>query len=180
MPHNHGKKYSKILEYPINLNFLKTILPDHRMSCEMQLLSLLDLSFTVSLFFSNFNFIFYTTGKYLKITHKTCWHIYTRPPIGVTPTECLISCKMCSDKIFLKLGMSIICPDVPATDPILPKNSERNRVFLLQHCLRECRTSIFSGRDGLSPELTGDKSYAKIHHTLIRLKPAHSRLNTLL
>ena len=43
--------------------------------------------------------------KYLKITHKTCWHIYTRPLIGVTPSECLISCKMCSDKISLKLGM---------------------------------------------------------------------------
>ena len=63
MPHNHDKKYSKILEYLIDLNFLKTMLPDHGMYCEMQLLSLLDFSFTVSLFFSNFNFIFYTTGK---------------------------------------------------------------------------------------------------------------------
>ena len=45
--------------------------------------------------------------KYLKIIHKTCWHTYTRPPIGVTPSECLISCKMCSDKISLKLGMNI-------------------------------------------------------------------------
>ena len=106
MLHNHDKKYSKILEYPIDLNFLKTMLPDHGMYCEMQLLSLLDFSFTVSLFFSNFNFIFILLEKYLKITHKTCWHIYTRPPIGVTPTECLISCKMCSDKISLKLGMS--------------------------------------------------------------------------
>ena len=43
--------------------------------------------------------------KYLKIIHKTCWHIFSRPPIGVTPSECLISCKMCSDKISLKLGM---------------------------------------------------------------------------
>ena len=58
MPHNHDKKYSKILEYPIDLNFLKTMLPDHGMYCEMQLLSLPDFSFTVSLFFGNFNFIF--------------------------------------------------------------------------------------------------------------------------
>ena len=43
--------------------------------------------------------------KYLKLTHKTCWHIYTRSPIGVTPSECFISCEMCSDKISLKLGM---------------------------------------------------------------------------
>ena len=105
MPHNHDKKYSKILEYPIDLNFLKTMLRDHGMYCEMQLLSLLDFPITVSLVFSNVNFIFYTTEKYLKLTHKTCWHIYARPPIGVTPSECLISCKMCSDKISLKLGM---------------------------------------------------------------------------
>ena len=46
--------------------------------------------------------------KYLKITHKMCWHTYTRSPIGVAPSECLICCKMCSDKISLKLGMSTI------------------------------------------------------------------------
>ena len=34
-----------------------------------------------------------------------CWHIYTRPPIGVTPSEYFISYDMCSDKISLKLGM---------------------------------------------------------------------------
>jgi len=105
MPHKHDKKYSKILEYLIDLNFLKTMLPDHGMYCEMQLLSLLDFSFTVSLFLVILTLFFKLLEKYLKITHKTCWHIYTRPPIGVTPSECPISCKMCSDKISLKLGM---------------------------------------------------------------------------
>ena len=105
MPHNHDKKYSTILEYSIDLNFLKTMLPDHGMYCEMQLLSLLDFSFTVSLFLVILTLFSILMEKYLKITHKTCWRIYTRPPIGVTPSECLISCKMCSDKISLKLGM---------------------------------------------------------------------------
>ena len=50
--------------------------------------------------------VFILLEKYLKITHNTCWHINTRPPIGFTPSECLISCKMCSDKISLKLGMN--------------------------------------------------------------------------
>ena len=105
MPHNHDKQYSKILEYLIDLNFLKTMLPDHGMYCVMQLLSLLDFSFTISLCFSNFNFIFYTTGKISQNNPKMCWHIYTRPPIGFTTSECFISCKMCSDKISLILGM---------------------------------------------------------------------------
>ena len=105
MPHNHDKKYSKILEYLIDLNFLKTMLPDHGMYCEMQLLSLLDFSFTVSLFLVILTLFFKLLEKYLKITHKTCWHIYTRPPIGFTPSECFISYEMCSDKISLKLGM---------------------------------------------------------------------------
>jgi len=105
MPHNHDKKYSKILEYLIDLNFLKTMLPDHGMYCEMQLLSLLDFSFTVSLFLVILTLFFKLLEKYLKITHKTCWHIYTRPPTGFTPSECFISCEMCSDKISLKLGM---------------------------------------------------------------------------
>jgi len=61
MPHNHGKKYSKILEYPIDLNFLKTMLQDHGMYCEMQLLSLPDFSFTVPCFLVILTF--YTTGK---------------------------------------------------------------------------------------------------------------------
>ena len=91
--------------YLIDLNFLKTMLTDHGMYCEMQLLSLLDFSFTVSLFLVILNLFFKLLEKYLKIIHKTCWHIYTRPPIGFTPSECLISCKMCSDKISLKLGM---------------------------------------------------------------------------
>ena len=34
------------------------MLPDRGMYCELQLLSVLDFSFTVSMFFSNFNFIF--------------------------------------------------------------------------------------------------------------------------
>ena len=105
MPHNHDKKYSKILEYLIDLNFLKTMLPDHGMYCEMQLLSLLDFSFTVSLFLVILTLFFKLMEKYLKLTHKTCWHIYTRSPIGVTPSECFISYEMCSDKISLKLGM---------------------------------------------------------------------------
>ena len=105
MPHNHDRQYSKILEYLIDLNVLKTMLPDHGMYCEMQLLSLLDFSITVSLCFSNFNFIFYTTGKISQNNPNMCWHIYTRPPIGFTTSECFISCKMCSDKISLKLGM---------------------------------------------------------------------------
>ena len=67
MPHNHDKKYSKILEYLIDLNFLIKMLPYHGMYCEMQLLSLLDFSFTVSLSFSNFNFGFYTIGKKFQI-----------------------------------------------------------------------------------------------------------------
>ena len=104
MPHNHDKKYSNILEYLIDLNFLKTMLPDHGMYCELQLLSLSDFSFTVPCFLVILTF-FILLEKYLKIIHKTCWHIYNRPPIGVTPSECLTSCKMCSDKISLKLGM---------------------------------------------------------------------------
>ena len=105
MPHNHDKKYSKILEYLIDLNFLKTMLPDHGMYCEMQLLSLRDFSFTVSLFLVILTLFFKLLEKYLKITHKTCWHIYTRHPIGFTPSEYFISCEMCSDKISLQLGM---------------------------------------------------------------------------
>ena len=107
MPHNHDKKCSKILEYLIDLNFLKTMLPDHGMYCEMQLLSLLDFSFTVSLFLVILTLFFKLLEKYLKITHKMCWHIYTRPPIGATPSECFISYEMCSDKISLKLGMPL-------------------------------------------------------------------------
>ena len=75
------------------------------MYCEMQLLSLLDFSFTVSLFLVILIIFFKLLEKYLKIIHKTCWHIYTRPPIGFTPSECFISCEMCSDKLSLKLGM---------------------------------------------------------------------------
>ena len=69
------------------------------MYCEMQLLSVLDFSFTVSLFLLILTLFFKLLEKYLKITHKMCWHIYTRPPIGFTPSECFISYEMCSDKI---------------------------------------------------------------------------------
>ena len=116
MPHNHDKKYSKILEYPIDQNFLKIMLPDHGIYCEMQLLSLLDFSFTVSLFLVILTLFFKLLEKYFKITHKMCWHIYSRPPIGVTPSECFISCEMCSDKISLKLGM---LPDLIRTPHLL-------------------------------------------------------------
>ena len=50
MPHKHDKKYSKILEYLIDLNFLKTMLPDHGMYCEMQLLSLPDFFYGIPVF----------------------------------------------------------------------------------------------------------------------------------
>ena len=81
-----------------------------KMYCEMQLLRLLDFSSTVSLFLVILTLFFKLLVKYLKITHNTCWHIFTRPPIGFTPSECFISCEMCSDKISLKLGMAIMLP----------------------------------------------------------------------
>ena len=105
MPHNHDKKYSKILEYPIDLNFLTNCYQNTectvKCNCSVYLTFLL--WYPCLLVILTLFFILLET--YLKITHKTYWHIYTRPPIGVTPTECLISSKMCSDKISLKLGM---------------------------------------------------------------------------
>ena len=72
---------------------------------QIQLFRLLEFSFAVSLFFSKCNFIFYATGRISQNTPIKRAGTYIRPPIGVTPSECFISCKMCSDKISLKLGM---------------------------------------------------------------------------
>ena len=140
MPHNHDKKYSKFLEYLIDLNFLKTMLPDHGMYCEMQLLSLLDFSFTVSLFLVILTLLFKLLEKFLKITHKTCWHIYTRPPIGVTPSECFISCEMCSDNISLKLGMDLkvnrnIYPVAVTCDRMRLIGPKSGQLGPINHCL---------------------------------------------
>ena len=139
MPHNHDKKYAKILEYLIDLNFLKTMLPDHGMYCEMQLLSLRDFSFTVSLFLVILTLFFKLLEKYLKITHKTCWHIYTRPPIGFTPSEYFITYEMCSDKISLKLGMVTVVDLMVLSQVICPAQI---------HC-----TAVFALRSGKLPRL---------------------------
>ena len=105
MPHNHDKKNSKILEYPIDLNFLKKCYQitecTVKCNCSVYLTFLLWYPCLLELI----TLVLILLEKNLKITHKTLWHIYTRPPIGVTPSECLISCKICSDKISLKLRM---------------------------------------------------------------------------
>ena len=62
------------------------MLPDHGMYCEMQLLSLLDFSFTVSLFLVILTLFFNLLEKYLKITHKRAG-TYTPGPLLVLPPQ---------------------------------------------------------------------------------------------
>ena len=105
MPHNHDKKNSQILEYLIDLNFLTTMYQITECTVKYNCSVYLTFLLRYPCFLAILTLVFKLLEKYLKITHKTCWHIYTRPPIGVTPSECFISCEMCSDKISLKLGM---------------------------------------------------------------------------